>query len=67
MRRQREILQLTAEGKASAQTAAALKISPRTVENHRAMRMERLGLRNHTDLVLHAIRHGLISLDHNRR
>jgi two-component system, NarL family, response regulator NreC len=62
-RRQREILQLTAEGKTSTQSAAALKISPRTVENHRAMLMERLGLSNHTDLIRHAIRHGLIPLD----
>jgi DNA-binding NarL/FixJ family response regulator len=62
-RRQRQILQLTVNGKTSTQSAAALKISPRTVENHRAMLMERLGLHNHTDLVLHAIRHGLISLD----
>jgi two-component system, NarL family, response regulator NreC len=66
-RRQREILQFTAEGKTSTQSAAALKISPRTLENHRAMLMERLGLHNHADLVLHAIRHGLISLDHNGR
>jgi DNA-binding NarL/FixJ family response regulator len=62
-RRQREVLQLTVEGKTSTQSAAALRISPRTVENHRAMLMERLGLSNHTDLIRHAIRHGLIPLD----
>jgi two-component system, NarL family, response regulator NreC len=63
--RQRQVLQLTAKGKTSAQSAAALHISPRTVENHRAMLMERLGLDNHTDLIRHAIRHGLIPLDNN--
>ena len=62
-RRQREVLQLTAEGKTSTESAAALRISPRTVENHRAMMMERLGLSNHTDLIRHAIRRGLIPLD----
>jgi DNA-binding NarL/FixJ family response regulator len=65
-RRQRQILQLTVSGKTSAQSAAALKISPRTVENHRAMLMERLGLNNHTDLIRHAIQHGLIPLDDSR-
>jgi DNA-binding NarL/FixJ family response regulator len=62
-RRQNQVLQLTARGKTSAQSAAALHISPRTVENHRAMLMERLGLSNRTELIRHAIRVGLISLD----
>jgi DNA-binding NarL/FixJ family response regulator len=62
-RRQREVLQLAAEGKTSAETGAVLRISHRTVENHRAMLMERLGLRNQTDLIRHAIRHGLIPAD----
>lgn len=61
--RQRQVLQLTAKGKTSAQSAAALHISPRTVENHRAMLMERLGISNRTELIRHAIRGGLISLD----
>lgn len=58
--RQREVLQLAAEGKTSAEIGAALNISPRTVENHRAMIMQRLGLHNHTELIRHAMRHGLI-------
>jgi DNA-binding NarL/FixJ family response regulator len=61
--RQREVLQLAAEGKTSAEIGARLKISPRTVENHRAVLMDRLGLRNYTELIRHAIRHGLIPKD----
>jgi DNA-binding NarL/FixJ family response regulator len=61
--RQREVLQLVAEGKTNAEIAARLTISQRTVENHRATLMQRLGLRNQTDLIRHAIRHGLILLD----
>jgi DNA-binding NarL/FixJ family response regulator len=62
-RRQSQVLQLAAEGKTSVEAGAVLRISRRTVENHRAMLMERLGLRNQTDLVRHAIRYGLISPD----
>jgi DNA-binding NarL/FixJ family response regulator len=58
--RQREVLQLAAEGKTNAEIAARLNISQRTVENHRAALMQRLGLQNHTELIRHAIRHGLI-------
>jgi two-component system, NarL family, response regulator NreC len=65
-RRQCQVLQLTAKGKTSTQSAAALHISPRTVENHRAMLMERLGISNRTELIRHAIRQGLISLDDGR-
>jgi two-component system, NarL family, response regulator NreC len=60
-RRQREVLQLAAEGKTSAEIGRVLKISHRTVENHRAMLMTRLALRNQTDLIRYALRHGLIS------
>ena len=61
--RQREVLQLAAEGKTNADIAARLTISPRTVENHRATLMQRLGLQNHTDLIRHAMRRGLIPAD----
>lgn len=61
--RQREVLQLAAEGKTNAEMAARLNISPRTVENHRAVLMQKLGLQNHTELIRHAIRHGLIAAD----
>jgi two-component system response regulator NreC len=61
--RQREVLQLAAEGKTSAEIAAQLNISQRTVEKHRATLMQTLGLRNQTELIRHAIRHRLIPLD----
>jgi DNA-binding NarL/FixJ family response regulator len=61
--RQREVLQLTAEGKTNGEMAARLNISQRTVENHRAILMQKLGLRNQTDLIRHAIRHGMIAAD----
>jgi DNA-binding NarL/FixJ family response regulator len=58
--RQREVLQLAVEGKTNAEIGLQLQISTRTVENHRAGLMERLGLRNHIELIRYAIRHGLI-------
>jgi two-component system response regulator NreC len=61
--RQREVLQLTAEGKTNAEMAARLNISQRTVENHRAVLMQKLGLQNQTELIRHAIRRGLIATD----
>jgi two-component system, NarL family, response regulator NreC len=61
--RQREVLQLAAEGKTNAEIAAQLNISPRTVESHRATLKQRLGLQNHTQLIRHALRHGLIPAD----
>jgi DNA-binding NarL/FixJ family response regulator len=61
--RQREVLLLAAAGKTNAEMAARLNISQRTVENHRAAVMQRLGVRNQAELVRHAIRRGLIPLD----
>lgn len=59
--RERLVLQLAAEGKTSAEIAAALFISPRTAETHRANLMRKLSLRSQTDLVRFAIRRGIIS------
>jgi two-component system, NarL family, response regulator NreC len=61
--REREVLVLTAEGRTSAEIAERLVLSPRTVENHRANLMRKLGLHSIADLVRYAIRRGLISLD----
>jgi two-component system response regulator NreC len=61
--RQREVLQLAAEGKTNAEIATRLHISQRTVENHRATLMKRVGLQNQTELIRHAIRYGLIPPD----
>jgi DNA-binding NarL/FixJ family response regulator len=59
--RQREVLQLVAEGRSNKEIAAGLGISPKTVEFHRAGIVRALGLRSTADLVKYAIRHGLAS------
>ena len=59
--REREILQLVAEGKANKEVAAALNISPYTVETHRSHILEKLNLHNPAELILYAVRKGLIS------
>jgi two-component system, NarL family, response regulator NreC len=61
--REREVLQMAAEGKTNAEIAKRLHISTRTVENHRTNLMHKLGLHNPSELVRHALRHGLISLE----
>ena len=58
--RQREVLQMVAEGRTNGEIAECLHISPRTVENHRATLMKKLGIQNQTELIRHAMRHGLI-------
>ena len=59
--RQREILQLVAEGKATKEIAALLEVSVKTVESHRAQLMERLDIHDVPGLVRFAIRAGLVS------
>jgi DNA-binding NarL/FixJ family response regulator len=59
--RQREILQLVAEGFSAKEIADQLKISHRTVEFHKAKVMEQLNLHTTTDLVKYAIAHGLVT------
>jgi len=61
--REREVLQLAAEGLTSAEIAERLCISRRTVELHRANFMEKLGLRNQTDVVRYAIKRGILLLE----
>lgn len=61
--REREVLQLAAEGKTSPEIAARLHISQRTVENHRANLMRKLGMKNQSELIRYAVRRGLIPLD----
>jgi DNA-binding NarL/FixJ family response regulator len=58
--RQREVLQLAAEGQSAKQIASTLGISPRTVEFHKYQAMEALGLHTNAELVHFAIRHGLV-------
>jgi DNA-binding NarL/FixJ family response regulator len=61
--REREILQLTAEGKSSAEIGERLVISPRTVEVHRSKIMKKLALHNMADLIRYAIRRGILPMD----
>ena len=59
--RQREVLQLVAEGKASKEIATLLELSVKTVEAHRSQIMERLGIHDVPGLVRYAIRVGMVS------
>jgi DNA-binding NarL/FixJ family response regulator len=61
--RQREILQLIAEGKSTKEIAFTLELSVKTVETHRAALTERLGIRDVAGLVLFAVRNGLVAVD----
>jgi DNA-binding NarL/FixJ family response regulator len=57
--REREVLQLYAEGKITREIAALLYISPKTVEFHRRQIMDKLGVSSFADLIKYAIREGL--------
>jgi DNA-binding NarL/FixJ family response regulator len=61
--RQREILQLIAEGKSTKGIARDLEISVKTVETHRAQLMDRLGIHDVAGLVRYAIRAGLVKIN----
>jgi DNA-binding NarL/FixJ family response regulator len=60
--RQREVLQLLAEGRSAKEIAAKLDISTRTVEFHKYQMMETLGLHTNAELIHFAIKHGLVEL-----
>jgi len=60
--RQREILQLLAEGLSAKEIAGRLGISARTVEFHKYRMMEALGLTNSAELVHFAIKHGIVPI-----
>jgi two-component system response regulator NreC len=59
--REREVLQLLGEGKSNKEVANLLNLSPYTVETHRSNLMEKLNLHNVPDLILYAVRKGVIS------
>lgn len=61
--RQREVLQLVAEGKSTKEVAQLLNLSVKTVEAHRGQIMERLAIHDLAGLVRYAIRTGLVSPD----
>jgi two-component system, NarL family, response regulator NreC len=59
--REREILQLVAEGKSNKEVATLLNLSVYTVETHRANLMEKLNLKSVPELILYAVRKGIIA------
>jgi DNA-binding NarL/FixJ family response regulator len=61
--REREVLQLLAEGRTGTEIAQRLSLSPKTVETYRARLVEKLGIRDVAGLVRFAIQKGLVSLD----
>ena len=60
--REKEVLQLVAEGKSTKEVAGKLYISPKTVENHRANIMKKLDIHDRMGLTKYALRLGLIDL-----
>jgi DNA-binding NarL/FixJ family response regulator len=58
--REREIVQLIAEGKSNKEVATSLNISVKTAETHRARIMAKLGLRSVGELVRYAVRNGIV-------
>ena len=61
--REREVLQLLAEGGSTANIAAELHLSVKTIETHRKRIMDKLGLRSIAELTKYAIREGITTLD----
>lgn len=61
--RERQVLQMLAEGYAVSDIATALSLSPKTVETYRARMMEKLDIRDFASLVKFAIQHGITALE----
>ena len=61
--REREVLQLLAEGRSTKEIAASLSVSVKTVETHRTQIMDKLNIRSVAELTKYAIREGLTSLE----
>lgn len=62
-RREREVLQLVAEGRTNVEISQILGIASRTVETHRANVMRKLEFQSTTDLIRYAIRHDILPLE----
>jgi len=58
--REREVLQLLAEGKSNKEAASVLSLSPYTIETHRTNLMQKLNLHNTAEIVLYAVRKAII-------
>ncbi len=61
--REREVLQMASEGKTASEIGRMLSISARTAELHRSRMMDKLGLRNQTELVRYAVQRGILAMD----
>ena len=61
--REREVLQLLAEGMAAKEIASHLNVSVKTVETHRRNMMEKLNMRGIAELTKYAVREGLVSIE----
>jgi len=59
--REREVFQLMAEGRSNKAIASVLGVSPATVETHRAHLLEKLDLHSVAEVVLYAVRRGIIT------
>ena len=59
--REKEVLQLLAEGKTNKEVATLLDVSPYTVESHRTKLMQKLTIHNTAEIVLYAVRKKLVS------
>jgi DNA-binding NarL/FixJ family response regulator len=59
--REREVLHLLAEGKTNKEVASILELSPHTIETHRSNIFEKLDLHNGAELILYAVRKGVIA------
>jgi DNA-binding NarL/FixJ family response regulator len=59
--REKEILQLLAEGKSNKEVAAIIDVSPLTVETHRSNLMQKLNLHSTAEIVLYAVRKKIIA------
>jgi DNA-binding CsgD family transcriptional regulator len=60
--RQREVLQLLAEGRTMKEIAHILEITPRTVAFHKYSMMQDLGIKTSAELVQFAVKHGIVSV-----
>jgi DNA-binding CsgD family transcriptional regulator len=58
--RERQVLQLAAQGASNAEIGNRLNISPRTAETHRTNLMRKLGLKTQAELLRYAMQHGIV-------
>ncbi len=61
--REREVLQMAAEGKTASEIAKRLSISHRTVELHRGRMMDKMGFHSQTELVRYALKRGILPIE----